>query len=225
MGRENGLTAGQTSQNDRGVLPLPQFDSISDADRKLVADQAAPLLLQLQGPRLGGPGAPMVLGTSIGEEMITPEWVNAENDDVAKTALRATGQTISIVQTKDPGAGIGGAPASSSPVVGYVRHAGGTGKDTSVQITAVSGSEIAGRIRDALDRIEANVPGDPTVRVLTAPAYQLTALGLYSGATLTGILAVTAPPSGLPIENRHVYSPSEFRGLLRRVLPAGGIIP
>ena len=128
MGRENGLTAGQTSQNDRGVLPLPQFDSISDADRKLVADQAAPLLLQLQGPRLGGPGAPMVLGTSIGEEMITPEWVNAENDDVAKTALRATGQTISIVQTKDPGAGIGGAPASSSPVVGYVRHAGGTGK-------------------------------------------------------------------------------------------------
>ena len=203
---------------------MAQFDSISDSDRKLVADQAAPLLLQLQGPRLGGPGAPMVLGTSIGEEMITPEWVNAENDDVAKTALRTTGQTISIVQTKDPGAGLGGA-GSSSPVVGYVRHAGGTGKDTSIQITAVSGSDIAGRIRDDLDWVEANVPGDPTVRVLTAPAYQLTALGLYSGDTLTGILAVTPPPSGMPIENKHVYSPSEFRGLLRRVLPARGIIP
>ena len=88
---------------------MAQFDNISDSDRKLVADQAAPLLLQLQGPRLGGPGAPMVLGTSIGEEMITPEWVNAENDDVAKTALRTTGQTISIVQTKDPGAGLGDA--------------------------------------------------------------------------------------------------------------------
>ena len=94
---------------------MAQFDNISDSDRKLVADQAAPLLLQLQGPRLGGPGAPMVLGTSIGEEMITPEWVNAENDDVAKTALRTTGQTISIVQTKDPGAGLGGAPGVPPP--------------------------------------------------------------------------------------------------------------
>ena len=204
---------------------MPQFDSISDADRKLVADQAAPLLLQLQGPRLGGPGAPMVLGTSIGEEMITPEWVNAENDDVAKTALRATGQTISIVQTKDPGAGIGGAPRVRPPWSAMCAMRAEREKIPRYRSQQCLGLRLLVEIRDALDWIEANVPGDPTVRVLTAPAYQLTALGLYSGATLTGIIAVTAPPSGLPIENRHVYSPSEFRGLLRRVLPAGGIIP
>jgi hypothetical protein len=194
---------------------VARFDDISDDERKKVAEEAAPLLLQLQGPRLGGPGAPMILGTSLGEEMITPQWVAADNVD--KTPLQSTGQTLSIVETK------GGAPASPPTVVGYVRHATDRrSDDASVQITAVSGSEIAGRISDALDWIKANVPGDPMIRVLTAPAYQMTALGLYAGDTLTGILLVT-PSGGLPIQNEHVYTPSEFRRLLRNVVPTSGL--
>lgn len=117
----------------------------------------------------------------------------------------------------------GAAPGSPSQVVGYVRHATGTGRDnTAAQITSVSGSDISARIRDALDWIKANVPGDPMIRVLTAPAYQMTALGLYAGETLTGILLVT-PSDGLPIENEHVYTPSEFRQLLGSVVPTSGL--
>jgi hypothetical protein len=203
---------------------MVQFDNISDAERKLVAERAAPLLLQLQGPSLGGPGAPMVLGTSLGEEMITPEWVATEDDDSAAAPLHSTGQTISIVEAKDSVVK-GGRSKSGSVAVGYVRHATRTGDETApLQITAVSGSEIATHIREALEWIKARVPGDSVIRVLTAPAYHLTAIGVYSGKTLTGILAVTPSPGGA-IENQRLYSPSEFRRLLRSVIPASGISP
>ena len=217
MGGENGLIVGPISGNSNGTLPMARFDDISDDERKKVAAEAASLLLQLQGPRLGGPGAPMILGTSLSEELITPQWVAAVGENADKTALQSTGQTISLIESK------GAAPGSPSEVVGYLRHATGTGRDnTAAQITSVSGSDISARIRDALDWIKANVPGDPMIRVLTAPAYQMTALGLYAGETLTGILLVT-PSDGLPIENEHVYTPSEFRQLLGSVVPTSGL--
>ena len=196
---------------------MVRFDDITDDERKKVAEEAAPLLLQLQGPNLGGPGTPMVLGNSMIEEMITPQWVAAEGSEAGGTSLlKATGQTISIVET----------PANNGEAVGYVRHATGTGRDnTAVQITAVSGSAIAGRIRAGLEWIEANVPGDPTVRVLTAPAYQLTALGVYAGDELTGILTVTPMAGGLPIANEQILTPAEFRERLGTLAPIQGLEP
>ncbi|EJL57838.1 hypothetical protein PMI09_00813 [Rhizobium sp. CF122] len=196
-----------------------QFDNITHDERKKVAEEAAPLLLQLQGPNLGGPGATMVLGTSMTEVMITPQWVAAEGlggESGEQSLLQSTGQTISIVETR----------ANNGTAVGYVRHATGTGRDnTAVQITAVSGSVIAGRIRDGLEWIKANVQGEPTVRVLTAPAYQLTALGLYAGDELTGILTVTPMTGGLPIANEQVLTPAEFRQRLRTFAPIQGLEP
>jgi hypothetical protein len=205
---------------------MAQFDDISDGERRQLADQAAPLLLQLQGPRLGGPGAPMVLGNSLCEYMMTPQWILASDKDAAQQTLLPTGQTFSIVQSKDDSFRKPGSPDSLLPVVGFVRHSTGSGKNNiPMQITAVSGSAIAERIRDGIEWINANVPGDPIIRVLTAPAYHLTALGLYAAKDLTGILVVTPVLGGLPLQNEHVYSPSEFRGLMRNVPPAGGITP
>jgi hypothetical protein len=205
---------------------MAQFDNITDDERKKVAEEAAPLLLQLQGPDLGGPGAPMVLGTSISEQLITPQWVAAESDSDAKPLLRATGQTISIVETRANNRDTGGGGPQTQAAVGYVRHARGTGRDnTAVQITAVSGSAIAERIRGGLEWIKANVPGEPMVRVLTAPAYQLTALGLYAGDELTGILIVTPMTGGLGIANDEVLKPAEFRQRLRGLAHIQGLEP
>ena len=81
------------------------------------------------------------------------------------------------------------------------------------------------RIRDGLEWIKENVPGEPTVRVLTAPAYQLTALGLYTGDELTGILTITPMGGGLPIANEQVLTPAEFRQRLRTFEPTQGLEP
>jgi hypothetical protein len=201
-----------------------QFDNITDDERKKVAEEAANLLLQLLGPNLGGPGAPMVLGTSMTEQLITPQWVDAESDSDAKFLLQATGQTMSIVETGAETGETSGEPRRTQAAVGYVRHATGTGRDhTAVQITAVSGSAIAGSIRDGLEWIKANVPGKPMVRVLTAPVYQLTALGLYEGDELTGILTVTPMRGGMQIANEQVLTPAEFRQRLRKLAPIQGL--
>lgn len=206
---------------------MAQFDDISDSERQKVANDAAPLLLQLQGPSLGsGSAAPLVLGNSLSEYMITPEWVMAADNDAAQQSLPPTGQTFSIVQSKDDSLRKPGSAANLLPVVGFVRHLTGSGKNNiSMQITAVSGSAIAERIRDGIEWIIANVPGNPIVRVLTAPAYHLTALGLFSAKDLTGILVVTPVLGGLPLKNQKVYSPAEFRSLMQKVPFTGGITP
>lgn len=205
---------------------MVQFDNISDDERKKVAEEAAHLLLQLQTPNLGGPGAPMVLGNSIAEQLITPQWVAAESDSDAKPLLRATGQTISIVETRASNGETAGGARTPQEAVAYVRHATGTGRDDkAVQITAVSSSAIAGRIRDGLAWINANVSGEPMVRVLTAPAYQLTALGLFADDELTGVLIVTPMAGGLPIANEQLLTPAEFRRRLRTFPPIQGLEP
>src|SRR5258708_7618969 len=97
MAKVNGSIAGLISSLFRRCLQMAQFDAISNDDRQEVARQAAPLLLQLQGPRLGGAGAPVILGNSTAEEIITPQWVNSD----AGTPLMATGQTLSIIESRN----------------------------------------------------------------------------------------------------------------------------
>lgn len=203
---------------------MVEFDDITNDERIRVAEGAASLLQELLGPDLGGPGAPMVLGSSLTEQMITPQWVDAEDDSDAQSLLQATGQTVSVVEAGAEPRGGGGTPEKKSAAVGYVRHATGTGRDNApVRITAVSASAIAGSIRDGLDWIKANVPGEPVVRLLTAPAYQLTALGLYAGDELTGILPVTPMPGGRQFTSEQVLTPAEFRKRLRKLAPIQGL--
>jgi hypothetical protein len=199
---------------------MARFDDISDDDRKEVARQAAPLLLQLQGPRLGGPGAPVVLGDSLVEEMITPQWVASDAD----APLKATGHTLSLVESPNVAGPATGANSGATTVVGYVRHAV-AGAAKAVQITAVSASDIAAEIRSALTWIDANVSSDPKIRVLTAPAYQLTALGLYQSDNLASLVVVTPCSRDLPLVNQRLYAPGEFQKLLQQVAPIGGVRP
>jgi hypothetical protein len=199
---------------------MAQFDAISNDDRQEVARQAAPLLLQLQGPRLGGAGAPVILGNSIAEEIITPQWVNSD----AGTPLMATGQTLSIIESRNGENAAMGSSSKATMVVGYVRHTA-AGPAKAIQVTTISASGIGAEIRDTLAWIDANVSSDPKIRVLTAPAYQLTALGLYQSDILTGIVVVTPCSRDLPILNHRLYTPEEFQKLLRQVTPIGGLRP
>lgn len=198
---------------------MANFDQISDAARQSIVAQAVPLL-----PRsaigLGGAGQKFVLGSTIREEMLGLDGIQSPDGAVAPNM---TGQTLSTLRAVTPGLG-GGAPA----VVGYVRAAlpaaSGLGAAPSAPtVTAVSSSDLGARIEAAIDWIDAHVEGNPLVRVVTVPAYQVTALSIYTNGKLTSIVVVTPPQGPTQIQTNQLYSPEEFQQLLRAQQPSLGI--
>jgi bacteriocin biosynthesis cyclodehydratase domain-containing protein len=150
---------------------MVDFDQISDAARQSIVAQAVPLLPR-SAVGLGGAGQKFVLGSTIREEMLGLDGIQTAGG----AAPSMTGQTLSTLSTVTPSIG-GGAPA----VVGYVRAAvpvaSGLGAAPSApKVTAVSSSDLGARIEASIDWIDAHLQSNPLVRVLTVPAYQVTAL-------------------------------------------------
>jgi hypothetical protein len=191
---------------------MSKFDTISDADREVIARGAAPFMNRLDSQTLGAPGSQLILGPSLREEMLT-----LGNIEEGTSESRTTGQTLSIISAPSNHPAIGAAPGGPPAAVGYVR----SGPKNNV--TSVSSSDLSNRIEKALKWIDDNVQGNPLVRVLTIPAYQSTALSLYENEKLSGVVVVTPPQGPTSLRKETLYDPASFLEQLRTARPAQGL--
>lgn len=203
---------------------MAHFDEISDAVREAIAEQAAPLIARHDRTTLGAPGQPMMLGTSLREELLTLDAIRGTE----QVSMQATGQTLSVLAAPGDHIPLGAGPGEAAREVGYVLARPGVGVEFGSaapeewSVSAVSASDLAARIQSALRWIEQNVDGDPLVRVLSIPSYQLTALSLHRGEDVVGVVALPTA-SDTRFEPNRVYSMDDFIGRLREFPSAEGL--
>lgn len=202
---------------------MVHFDPISDAVRRRIAQDAIPLISSHDVRTLGAPGQSLQLGASLQEEFMPLQDVGSES-----AVPKRTGQLLSLLRVPAEHATLGAGPGGRSRLFGHVL-AGADLKSDALSdevhdwsVKAVSASDLSARIQSAVDWIGANVPGDPLVRVLSVPAYQITALTLYSGTNLIGVVALPLPGDDA-FDPHRVYSMSEFKDRLRQLPNAAGL--
>ncbi len=203
---------------------MVQFDDISDAARHQIVAGASPLIARHDEAGLGAPGEPLVLGPSLREEYLTLDAIRGE----APKTLEPTGQTVSLLEVPGEHETLGAGPGAPHQTLGFVLA--GPSKHVELEsaapqdwsVSAVSSSDLSTRIQAALNWIDEDVGGNPMVRVLTVPSYQVTALSLRHGDELVGV--VPLPFKGeTTFEARHVYSLDEFVEKLRGLPKAEGL--
>jgi hypothetical protein len=205
---------------------MARFDDISDEARRTIVAQAGPLLTRHDRVGLGAGEQPLVLGPSLREELLTLETIRGAGQAVPQP----TGQTVSLLQIPSEHSMLGSGPPGSTRSFGHVLAStsapAGLGGATSdgLSVRAVSASDLSARIQGALDWIDRNVGDDPVVRVMTVPAYHLTALALHSGEKVVGVLALPSEHD-TRFESRRVYGLDEFIERLRELPTAEGLTP
>jgi hypothetical protein len=107
---------------------------------------------------------------------------------------------------------------------GFARTLEGGPNASDWTVREVYASPIAGKIDTAVKWVDAHLSGDPIVRLLIAPEYQLHAFWLHEGPQ-DGFLVADKPRSYLKLEYGKVYSPREFLATLAGEQPATGILP
>jgi len=203
---------------------MVHFDQISDAVRMKIVKGALPLIARHDVRTLGAPSQPLALGPSLQEELLTLQEV----DLGVGTAPRSTGQTLSLLQIPGEharlGAGVGGPQRSFGHVIAGPPSGTSlsTAKPEDWSVKAVSASDLSTRIQAAIEWIDANVAGDPVIRVLSVPAYQITALTLYAGDAIVGVVALPAQGDS-SFDRLRVYSMAEFIDRLRQLPRAEGL--
>lgn len=204
---------------------MAHFDDISDEVRVSIASQAFPLIARHDRTALGAPGQPMVLGTSLREEMLTLGAIRGTE----QVSMQETGQTLSVLSAPGEHVPLGAGPGEAAREVGYVLARPRTGVELGTaapeewSVSAVSASNLAARIQSALLWIDENVDGDPLVRVLSIPSFQLTALALHRDDDVVGVVALPTA-SDTRFEPNHVYEMDEFIGRLRDLPSAEGLV-
>jgi hypothetical protein len=99
----------------------------------------------------------------------------------------------------------------------------GTDAD-SWEVTQLFQSDIPEKIDRAIDWVDANVSGDPVVRLLIAPSYYLHAFWLSEGSS-NHIYVIDVPSSFTQVQANTFYSAKEFLQKLAQEQPATGFIP
>lgn len=200
------------------------FDDISTGARRAIVKETAPLVARHNETGLGAPGQPLLLGPSLREEILTLDSVHGRRGK----APESTGQTISLLQAPGEHITLGAGPGEAPRPSGYVRAGPNAGAEINPvsgddwSVTAVSASDVSGRIQAGLDWIERAVDGNPLVRVLTVPAYQITALTIYDRDNLVGIVALPRLGETL-FEPARIYSLEDFKNRLRELPTAEGL--
>ena len=203
---------------------MVEFDQIPDAARQKIAQDALPLVARHDVKTLGAPGETLMLGNSLQEEMLPlGAIVAAENQ-----SPQPTGQTFSLLQAPSQHSTLGTGRGNPPRFVGHVIAGPGVGKDLGTaatnewSVTAVSSSDLSARIQEAIEWIDVNVNGTLRVRVLSVPAYQVTALTLYEDENLVGIVALPRVDDPT-FERNRLYSLAQFIERLRQLPGAEGL--
>ncbi len=202
---------------------MAQFDDISDAARRAIVAQAVPMLARHDTEALGAPEQPMILGASLQEEILTLDAIRGD----ATITPRPTGQTVSLLHMPGEHATLGLGAGREERAFGYVRagHADDAlGAAAPATVTAVSASDLSARIQTAIEWIDRALDRDLLVRVLTVPAYHVTALALHSGDKVVGVVALPTQDDK-SFEAQRLYTLDEFVGRLRELPSAQGLTP
>jgi len=203
---------------------MAHFDQISDAVRMRIVQGAMPMIARHDRATLGAPGQPLTLGPSLQEEFMPLQEINLGVGAVPKP----TGQTFSLLQIPGEHATLGSGVGGPLRSFGHVLAGPPTGsslltaKAADWSVKAVSASDLSSRIHAAIEWIDANVAGDPVVRVLSVPAYQITALTLYAGDAIVGVVGLPAQGDS-SFDRQRVYSMAEFIDRLRQLPRAEGL--
>lgn len=202
---------------------MVRFDDIPDEIRQIIADQAAPLMLSHDRDGLGAPRQALILGPSLQEEFLSLDAIAEDSPSMPEL----TGQTISLLQIPQDHATLGAGPDASVQTRGYVRAGPKSSDDLGAvadawSVTAVSSSDLSTRIQSAVEWLDTQEYGDPVVRVLTIPSYQLTALALHEDDIITGIIPLPLPGDNVFEQNR-IYALQELKTRLRELPSAEGL--
>lgn len=96
------------------------------------------------------------------------------------------------------------------------------GSTSTPDVMALFTSPLAERIDQAIDWIDLNVPGDPLVRLLIAPAFYLHALWLTENGQ-DQVLVVDRPDSMEWLSYQTLYDGADFLNLLAGQTPVQGL--
>ncbi len=203
---------------------MAHFDQISDAVRMRIVQGAVPMIARHDRATLGAPGQPLTLGPSLQEEFMPLQEIDLGGSGVPKP----TGQTLSLLQIPNEHATLGSGVDGPRRSFGHVLAGPAAGsslltaKAEEWSVKAVSASDLSSRMQAAIEWIDANVAGDPVIRVLSVPAYQITALSLYAADAIVGVVALPAQGDS-SFDRQHLYSMEEFMGRLRQLPRAEGL--
>lgn len=195
---------------------MARFDPISDDTRQAIVAKAAPLLGRHDEGGLGAANQPVALGPSLREEVLPFDAIKSG------TAPKPTGQTLSLIQIPSEHTTLGSGTGTTKSF-GHVIASEGLG-GAAPESVSVSASDLSTRIQEALDWIDKSVGGDPVTRVMSVPTYLITALSLYVGGNLIGVVALPSP-GDTRFQPKQLYKFDQFVALLRDLPTASGLAP
>jgi hypothetical protein len=168
------------------LLPAKVLDTIAGE----LGSQFVPLL------GLKGPGAGKVeIKESFAVRLLGRDAVTKANTDIGKLAV-STGQWHHQVRY------------DSQPKA-FARSMPTGPADTDWQVTSLFESDIAKRIDEAIEWVDANVKDDPLVRLLICPAYYVHAFWLLREGK-SQLLVVDMPRGFEHLKRLTLYSSKEF---------------
>lgn len=203
------LVLGFTLGQEFGDNSMAHTQTLDNATLESIASQVGSLY-----PRLAGDVEKLQQAAELAETF--PIWVLGVDDiiaggnDVAKIA-RNTGRWHSQIK-------IGGsveAAARSIPL---------GGDETAWQVRQIIEGKYAQELDQEIDWIDANAPGDPEVRILEVPGYQITAFWLVDGEN-NFVVVATIPANAQFLRKRHLYTSAEFLDTIRKEQFVIGIQP
>lgn len=186
---------------------MPDFRPLSDATLGAIAGKVGERLsAPMTYDTSGGPAA-ATLNETAEVWMLAADRLLEPTNDLAQLA-RPTGRWHHQIKS-------GGQP------IGYARSMplGPSAQDWSVREVAQSGASRA--IDDAIKWIDANVRDNSQVRMLSIPAYHVTAFWLVGDAGDRVVVAVA--PFAKSLQTKHIYTADEFLDTLRALPVVKGI--
>ncbi|HEY1377034.1 MAG TPA: hypothetical protein VGF55_09575 [Gemmataceae bacterium] len=186
---------------------MPDFRPLPDATLDAIAGKIGERLsAPMTSSALGSPPA-ATLNETMEVWMLGADALLQPTDDLLQLA-KPTGRWHHQIK-------------SGGQVVGYARSMplGPAPGDWSVREVSKSGASKA--IDDAIKWIDANVHDDSQVRMLSVPAYHVTAFWLVENAGDRIVVAVA--PFAKLIQTNHIYTAKEFLDALRALPVVKGI--
>lgn len=189
---------------------MAHTEKLDSATLDMIATQIGELY-----PTLAGDPNKLRQAAEIAETF--PIWVVgvddiiAGGDDVGKIAQN-TGRWHSQIK-------IGGsveAAARSIPLGGDA---------TAWQVRQIVEGNYAQQIDQEVDWVDTNAEGDPVVRLLEIPAYQITAFWLVVDADNSSVIVAKLPSGAQFLRKRQVYSSADFLDAVRKEQFVIGIQP
>ncbi len=180
---------------------MAHVDTLNSVTLETIASQVGKLY-----PTLAGEPGKLKAEATLAETL--PVWflgvddIISGNNDVASIAQN-TGRWHSQIRI----GGVASAAARSIPL---------GGEATDWQVRQIFEGQYPQQIDREIDWVDENAAGDPLVRILEIPAYQITAFWLLNADKSSSVVVATIPETAQFLRKREVYSSQAFLDAVRK---------